>query len=820
MPRLIDSTTSNTAEKSSSPVVLFENLPPCSSILGQHIEHCEQYARKTITKNLDAVKHYHGRQRQKRLKCVSNRDWYLSKKVRQRMRDNDQRDLTHIDPSVLSLHTIPEIPLVIERFGKSRTSPPSTSQTNDSQSQKLIRARFGGLALTKFHAVPRYDAWIPVLVNYWVGKDLHLEPYMPFLGDQDDECETAFEVYEDMAGDAGKDAELSDGELNLETRKFVLPLGEEQRVQYFSMAQTRWREAMRKAIMAVLDRLETKDNVVKRRRSGIKFIDDQVWRVLSQALGVGNDIERVKAIARVAEERRQEKSQQKHQRKYNKKVIQEIDNLYKLPQDETLREVEDCSASTNVLKHFCFTCHTIPCAQHTGMDVEPVLPIEDDIAIQREQTIRDETAPPCSNSCGLKHVKRARLKKKKMNRQVNFVKGRKGNLVINFEDDEDDNLASNGCNDEPIDLTSDLEWTAEEILLLRDSITIFGMDPCSLAVVIGSKTCAEVAVRLEDPIEADILHCELRRARAPRRTLGEKWRGKVAKGAKMDVVLGYDQKTIVDVSDGSAAATDQDFEPCEHPGPCTVENNCSCAKKGLFCESTCGCNFGRYSQRGKTGGIVWVPPSEQSVTEKRAAVCENRHYGCSCTHGTCTGPQCPCWENYRACNPDFCECDVCCLPGHVSIAQRQCRNWPITVGTHKRTFIGKSEVHGFGLFAAERFEEGDLVGVYSGQLIDTRLADMIGRIYDATNRTYIFNMTETLVIDGGLLGSKAKFVNHTKPGARENCGSRLVRVRGDAYVALFAKRAVNAGEEFLFDYRFTGEVPAWAKDDKAGKSRK
>ena len=81
-------------------------------------------------------------------------------------------------------------------------------------------------------------------------------------------------------------------------------------------------------------------------------------------------------------------------------------------------------------------------------------------------------------------------------------------------------------------------------------------------------------------------------------------------------------------------------------------------------------------------------------------------------------------------------------------------------------------------------------------------------------------MTESLVIDGGLLGSKAKFVNHTKPGARENCGSRLVRVRGDAYVALFAKRSVKPGEEFLFDYRFTGEVPAWANDDKGWRSKK
>ena len=156
-----------------------------------------------------------------------------------------------------------------------------------------------------------------------------------------------------------------------------------------------------------------------------------------------------------------------------------------------------------------------------------------------------------------------------------------------------------------------------------------------------------------------------------------------------------------------------------------------------------------------------------------------------------------------------------------SSQKRRCRNIPITCVKHKRTFMGQSDVYGFGLFAGERFEEGDLVGIYSGQLIDARLADMIGRLYDATDRTYIFNVTESLVIDGGLLGSKAKFCNHTKPGAKENCASSsLVRVRGDAYVALFCKRAVKTGEEFLLGYRFTGEVPAWAKDNLRGKSKK
>ena len=83
---------------------------------------------------------------------------------------------------------------------------------------------------------------------------------------------------------------------------------------------------------------------------------------------------------------------------------------------------------------------------------------------------------------------------------------------------------------------------------------------------------------------------------------------------------------------------------------------------------------------------------------------------------------------------------------------------------------------------------------------------MIGRLYDETGRTNDVNVIESVIIDGGLIGSKSKFVNQTKPRTGENCGSRLVRVRCDAYVTLFCKRSVEQPGEFLFDNRFMGEV--------------
>ncbi len=65
---------------------------------------------------------------------------------------------------------------------------------------------------------------------------------------------------------------------------------------------------------------------------------------------------------------------------------------------------------------------------------------------------------------------------------------------------------------------------------------------------------------------------------------------------------------------------------------------------------------------------------------------------------------------------------------------------------------------------------------------------------------------------------KTKFCNHTHSGGPdENCHSKMVRVRGEAHIALFTKRAVKPGEELKFDYKFQSVVPEWAKAPNEAK---
>lgn len=668
---------------------------------------------------------------------LEEHEWSLSSRM-ETIRKKYHGRSTIIDPALIALDAIIE-------NGSNQNNAKKSRSVDSRERRKGARK----VMMPYAQAPPKYDAWIPVKANHWVGKELNLEPYMPFLGDQDQDCERAFEVFEDMAVGAQKEIDLSDGEVTKEG-KFRMPKDDIDRVDYHSLAQMRWREGSRKAISVVLDQF-------------VQF-DDVVWHVLATALGI-DDLRRIKAIAKVAQERRTEHETRVERRKRYKKKVQEHARELRNPQDDDMSGDEG-RASTGVMNFFCLTCHVFACPQHEPT-VEPIIRIEDMRTTERERLLKQNLVTPCSQECFLNQ-----------------------------------NDAEPGLQE---------KWCTEEILCLRASIPIFGLDPCSIAHAVGSKSCRNIQQRLADPIEADIARCELEKARRSRRFDPSK-RG--TEGLEKNKRKG-ENKTIVETYDPSSI--DQDFSPCCHVGPCTQET-CSCVKNATHCESTCGCKSGRFAEGGETGGIIWHPsPSRRKGGPPRG--CQNRHYGCGCFNGHCNTSLCSCWEQHRACSPDFCDCDCMILPHHISVRKRKCKNTPASVAQHKRTFIGKSDVHGYGIFAGENFETGDLVGVYSGQLIDTRLADVIGRLYDATERTYIFNVTESLVIDGGLLGSKAKFINHTKPGEGENCGSRLVRVRGDAYVALFCKRAVATGEEFLFDYRFAGEIPAWASDEK-GKALK
>ncbi len=110
-----------------------------------------------------------------------------------------------------------------------------------------------------------------------------------------------------------------------------------------------------------------------------------------------------------------------------------------------------------------------------------------------------------------------------------------------------------------------------------------------------------------------------------------------------------------------------------------------------------------------------------------------------------------------------------------------------------------SPLHGLGVFALAPIERGTRIFEYLGERISHEEAD---RRYDHKaphdNHTFLFIAAEDTVIDAGVGGNEARFVNHA---CEPNCESVIERAR----VYIEALRDIAAGEELTYDYQIRRE---------------
>ncbi|HXS29157.1 MAG TPA: SET domain-containing protein-lysine N-methyltransferase [Steroidobacteraceae bacterium] len=113
--------------------------------------------------------------------------------------------------------------------------------------------------------------------------------------------------------------------------------------------------------------------------------------------------------------------------------------------------------------------------------------------------------------------------------------------------------------------------------------------------------------------------------------------------------------------------------------------------------------------------------------------------------------------------------------------------------------VRRSRVHGRGVFAVRRIRKGTRIVEYLGERISHRVADRRYEDHDESdNHTFLFSVDSGLVIDAGVDGNDARYINHS---CEPNCESVIERRR----VFIDAIRDIVPGEELSYDYQIGRE---------------
>jgi SET domain-containing protein len=113
--------------------------------------------------------------------------------------------------------------------------------------------------------------------------------------------------------------------------------------------------------------------------------------------------------------------------------------------------------------------------------------------------------------------------------------------------------------------------------------------------------------------------------------------------------------------------------------------------------------------------------------------------------------------------------------------------------------VRESPLHGRGVFALRRIAKGTRVLEYLGERVTHAEADR--RYVDKDthdNHTFLFIVDARTVIDAGVDGNEARFVNHA---CEPNCESVIENRR----VFIDAVRNIEPGEELTYDYQIQRE---------------
>ena len=110
----------------------------------------------------------------------------------------------------------------------------------------------------------------------------------------------------------------------------------------------------------------------------------------------------------------------------------------------------------------------------------------------------------------------------------------------------------------------------------------------------------------------------------------------------------------------------------------------------------------------------------------------------------------------------------------------------------------KSRIHGWGVYATEEIPKNKRVIDYAGEKISNRESLKRELRYIRQGHIWCFKLTNRTVIDAGVGGNVARFVNHS---CRPNCYIDIKK----GVIWIRAARTIKKGEELTYDYHTDGE---------------
>eukprot|EP00516_Mucochytrium_quahogii_P009598 CAMPEP_0203781812 /NCGR_PEP_ID=MMETSP0099_2-20121227/10534_1 /ASSEMBLY_ACC=CAM_ASM_000209 /TAXON_ID=96639 /ORGANISM=" , Strain NY0313808BC1" /LENGTH=318 /DNA_ID=CAMNT_0050683021 /DNA_START=635 /DNA_END=1591 /DNA_ORIENTATION=- len=140
---------------------------------------------------------------------------------------------------------------------------------------------------------------------------------------------------------------------------------------------------------------------------------------------------------------------------------------------------------------------------------------------------------------------------------------------------------------------------------------------------------------------------------------------------------------------------------------------------------------------------------------------------------------------------------------HQQVQRQEQHLSTLALGREKRLRFGRSRIHAWGVFAEEPLAANDFVIEYKGELIRAVISDLREKYYAEQGiPDYMFRIDDEFICDATQKGSLARFINHS---CDPNCFTSIISHQGVKKIVIYAKQAIDPGEELCYDYKFSIE---------------